>query len=518
MKIPLRFPPGIQGNGTKYQSKARWRDAHLVRFADGIISPVGGWAAVPIDAGGPETQIAAGEVVRALLAWTLEGEASPYLALGSQGKVYTFSAAQLTDRTPVGLVAGQVDTEMATGAYGLGDYGEGDYGEGSSTQTTLVEASLWEFDTFGNYLLGVLSPSDGKLWLWDGASAAMEEADPDAPTGNAGVVVTPERFVVLLGADGNPRRVQWPSQETVGGLNGEGISNWTPDSSNTAGGYTLPGSGKILCGRRGRNETFIFTEEDVFSMQYIGGELVYRLDQLGSKCGAIAKKAVAVADRQAIWMGRRSFFVYDGYVQPVPSEVNDLVFSDFNRVQAAKCWAETRAEFGEVWFHYPSAGSNECDKYVIYNYREKHWTSGVLHRAAGVDRGIFQYPLAIYVDGALDSTLYEHEKGNDRDGEDAPYLESGPVELGDGDVTMDIDALIPDEATASGQSLGSAEVTIYLADYPNEAESANGPYVLAAKTDLRLTGRLARVRYEEVEPGAWKIGVIRLDVRPGSER
>ncbi len=42
--IPLALPPGVHANGTPLQSAGRWRDSSLVRWANGTMGPVGGWA------------------------------------------------------------------------------------------------------------------------------------------------------------------------------------------------------------------------------------------------------------------------------------------------------------------------------------------------------------------------------------------------------------------------------------------------------------------------------------------
>ena len=65
-------------------------------------------------------------------------------------------------------------------------------------------------------------------------------------------------------------------------------------------------------------------------------------------------------------------------------------------------------KWGEIWWFYPSASSEEIDKYVIYNYLEKTWYYGSLSRTAWHDRGIRTFPIA-----AGSSYLFEHENGND---------------------------------------------------------------------------------------------------------
>jgi hypothetical protein len=442
---------------------------------------------------------------RRMIGWKDNDNASPFLGIGTNTNVYTFSEGELTDRTPAGLTTGNEDSTVEVGLYGSGKYGAFNYGEGDPAQGTLTEAASWQLDTFGDYLVGVLT-SDGKCWYWDTDAATMVQMT-ESPTGCVGIVVTPERFIVALGGDGDPRQIKWATQE--GGLSVSG--DWTPAETNTAGDFILAGVGSIMCGRRGKNETLIFTDEDLFAMQYIGGLLVYSFKQVGSKCGIISRHAVATVDGKAIWMGQRGFYIYDGFVQSLPSDVSDDVFKDFNRTQRAKCFAVPMTNFGEVWFFYPSAVSQEPDKYVVYNYIENHWTNGSLERHAGIDRGAFEYPMLVDSD-----SVFDHERGTTRVG--TPYIESGPLELGDGERIYQVSKLIPDEATLAGQELGSTQLYLKHRLYPTGSETTAGPFTMANPTSARVTARQVRLRVEELVAGDWRVGIMRALIKPSGRR
>lgn len=490
--IPLKLPAGLFQNGTRLQAAGRWFSANLIRFYESTIRPIGGWAEYAI------TGAALSGSVRSVLAWRANDNA-PILAIGTNTNLYAVVASVAYDITPAGLVTGQVDTAAAVGAYGLGAYGVGPYGIGDPSLAVMVDAAVWRLDTFGEHLVGVLAPSDGGLYEWDRDTGTDAAAVVGAPTGNVGVVVTAERFVLVLGADGNPRAVAWPSQET--------LTDWTPTAVNTAGSWELTTEGKLVCGRRVRGGTLLFTDVDVHLVRYVGPPFYLGRERIGTG-GIVGPNAVAVVDRGAIWMSQQGFMAFDGSVQPLPCDVADAVFGDFNRQQGAKVQAVVQAEFGEVWFFYPSALSLENDKYVVFNYREGHWTTGTLARAAGVDRGVFSRPLMLTDDG----TIYEHETGFAYDGE-TPYVESGPVQIARGEVVMSATALIPDENT-----LGDAQVRIYTSMYPTASETENGPYTLEEKTDVRLTARHVRLRIEGVNAVDWRAGDFMLDAQPGSRR
>jgi hypothetical protein len=499
--LSLKLPPGISRPGTKYDARGRWYDANLVRWHEGAMLPIGGWralhtlvedVAVPLDLGSP---------VRGMLSWRSNTQA-PNVALGTKDKVWQYANGVTTEITPTSFTAGGDDSTVSYGNYGQGAYGAGPYGVGLSVSGVLVEVQSWAFDTFGQNLIAC-AVSDGKLYMWSPSGVDPLTVLANAPVNCAGVVVTPERFVVALGAGGDARMVQWSDQEAP--------TVWTPTLENQAGSFPLVGSGQIMAGRRGRQETLIWTDTDLYAMRFIGGTLVYSFPQLGSACGLVSRRGVGIEGGRAFWMGVNGFFMYDGAVRAIPCEVHEHVFGSINRAQLGKVACELRSAFNEVTWYYPTMGEN--DAYVSFNYVTNHWTIGRLARTAGVDAGVTEKPLA----AAPNGRVYEHEAGelyphHVTGAALVPYAESGPVELGQGDHVMVVREIVPDDRTLAGLS-----ARIYASIYPTAAETAHGPFEMANPTYVRLQGRWVRLRVDQASPG-WRLGTPRLEVVPGGKR
>lgn len=467
------------------------------------MQPVNGWEHIQDATGGSPVDLDVDGVPRGMLAW-MDNDRTPHLAIGTHTKCYAFIEGVLTEITPAGFTTGDQDATIVSGQYGDGVYGAFSYGVGNPAQEKINEADSWAFDNFGELLIAVAT-SDETLYSWDLNTGNNLAALGGTPPTARSVVVTPERFVVALGADGDGRLVQWSDQEDK--------DTWTETATNQAGSFPLSTPSDILAGRRARNETLIWTGHDIWAMRFIGGDFVYTFQQLGAQCGAISRRAMSMVDGKAVWMSHRSFFVYDGFVKPVPSEVSDYVFNDINRTQASKIWAQSVSEFREVWWFYPSAGSTEIDRYVIWNYDEDFWIIGNLERTAGVDRGAFGYPIMADSQGRV----YAHEQdgGTYDDPDDTaltPEATSGPVELGNGDRLLHIQQLIPDENT-----LGDVQVKLHAAAYPTATETIHGPFTLSEPTDIRVTARQVRLEVEQVNSG-WRVGVIRFDAVAGEVR
>lgn len=493
--LSLRILPGLYANGTRYQAKGRWYRANLVRWFNGDMGPIGGWVTVKDGSGTP---IRAVDTPRATLGFRDNANLSR-LAIGGPTKLYMYNDGTLTDITPAGLVTGVTDGSYVAGSYGTGTYGTGLYGTGTGAQT-LKPADTWQLDNYGELMVSCLT-SDGHLFicLTVGAQATIIT---NAPTNCVGVVVTPERFVVALGAGGDPRLVQWASQQTT--------TTWTALSTNSAGQFPLSSRGRLMAGRRSRSQTLLWTDVDLYAMSYIGGTLIYRFDQVGDNCGLIGPNAVANCGDVFYWMSPGKFFAYDGAIREIACDVLDYVFGNLQFAQQSKVTALPMSQFNEVWWFYPSSaqGGRENDSYVSFNYKEQTWAFGSLARNVGIDRGTYPYPMMWDSSGFL----YQHEVGNLTDSQ-VPYAESGPIEVGEGDQLLRVQKIYPDEKT-----LGDVSMTLFSSINPTDTEVQTGPFTATAPTDIRVTARQVRLRVDQVNVTSWKVGVPRLGVLPGGYR
>jgi len=491
--MPLQIPPGVYRNGTEMQSAGRWYDANLVRFYENTMRPIGGWR--------KRSENAVTGAARSLITWK-DNSADPWIGIGTHSGLYVMRVdGAVANITPAGFTSGIADATVYTG-YGNGVYGSQAFGVERQSLASVTPATMWTLDTWGEYLVGC-SNSDGKLYEWqlDFTTPTVAAAITNAPTNCNAVMVTSERFMFALGASGNPRKVQWSDQEdnTV----------WTPTTLNQAGDFELATPGTLMAGKRVRGLHLLWTDIDCHASTYIGQPYIYSFEKIGSGCGLISAQSVAiVSDAIAIWMSKTGFWMYDGSVKPLPSDVGDYVYRNINMSQSSKTYAVHNGEFGEVWWFYPSANSNEVDSYVLYNYREGHWNIGTLARTAGTGRGAFEKPLFISVDGYL----YEHEVGFDYDSAGL-YCESGPIQIGNGDALMAVKELIPDELNQ-----GDVTATFKTKFYPNGDESSHGPYSMSNPTSVRFTARQVKMRVDSNGNNNWRVGTMRVDAVPNGRR
>ena len=490
--IPINIPPGVFRNGTELQSAGRWYDVSLVRWTEGAMEPVGGWEKRSITA-------LTGKA-RSLLTWKTNSDVR-LMAIGTSSKLYAVTQSNvLVNITPTGFTAGSNDASTGAG-YGIGTYGGGYYGTPRPDTGSVTPATTWSLDTWGEYLVGC-STSDGKLYEWqlDYTTPTKAAVITNAPTSCIGLLVSAERSLFALGASGDGRKVAWSDLENN--------TIWTAASTNLAGSVILQMSGRIMTGKRVRGQNLILTDIDAHTLTYVGQPFVYQAEIAGRACGAASANCVAVLDNMAVWMGQKGFHMYDGYVKPLPCEVYDYVFNNININQISKVYAVNNAQYNEVWWFYPSAGANENDSYVAWDYLENHWSIGTLARTAGTDRSVFRNPIMIGADGFI----YDHEVGLNYSGA-LPYAETGPFQIGNGDQILYVNEMIPDE-----RNQGSVSATFKTRYYPTSEESTYGPYSLTQPTSVRFNGRQIKMRVTTTTPSDWRVGAMRLNAIPGGRR
>lgn len=491
MYVDLTLPPGLFANGTERQAAGRYFDANMVRFFEDAIRPIGGWRRLG-------TGVVTGKA-RNIIA-TRANNGNLWGMVGTHTGLFTLTeGGVVTNVTPAAYTSGRENSENG-GGYGAGAYGVGTYGTPRTTDDILSPAN-WTLTPWGENIIACGHDEVVVEWT-PGTTEALPVAN--APSATA-VVTSGQRFLFALGANGDPRRVSWSDQENN--------TLWQAAPDNQAGGIRIESKGRLRSGIATPGGVLMFTETDAHTARYIGGTFVYEVERAGDGCGIIAPNAAVEIDGEVVWMGHESFWIFREYLRPLKCEVAGRVFDNLNRLQAGKIKAHHNAAFGEVWWLYPSSGSFENDRYVIYNYREGHWATGRLDRGCMIDSAPFRYPLGVGHDGAL----YEHEVGLDHGGADV-FLQSGPFELntdedGLGGRSVSIMSFIPDERT-----LGATTLTIKSRQYPNGPETVTGPFPAAAKTDMRVNARQHSMRLDAQDGIDWRVGRPRVDIRLSGRR
>ena len=432
-----------------------------------------------------------------------------------------------------------LDVYVESTGWGAGLWGAGTFGS-STALTETNQLRLWSHDAFGEDL--IINPRNGGIFYWDESSGlsnpavnitALAGANLAPTKGIQTIVSDIDRHVIVLGADPivgsarsgsiDPLLIAFSDQESA--------TEWEPTSTNTAGSLRLSSGSQIVGGLRSRQETLIWTDTSLYSMQFVGAPFTFGINLINENVGLISPNGVVNAPNSVYWMARDGFYSYSGSVSRLTCSVLNYVLDDFNQGQAFKVVAFTNREFNEVGWFYPSGSSSENDRYVVYNYLEGAWSIGELSRTAWLDDGIFQKPRAAGKDSSV-NYVYTHENSDDADGlpMDNVFIESGDIDIDDGEKFGFVKKIIPDvKFFGDNSSAGQINFVLKTRNFPGDSLSTNSTNNVTSSTQqnyVRARSRQMVFRAQSDDDAAtglrtgfrWRLGANRFEIRPDGKR
>jgi len=434
-----------------------------------------------------------------------------------------------------------LDNYVSSTGWGVNSWGESGFGEAASLGFA-NQLRLWSSDNFGEDL--ILHPRGGPVFYWDqsgGTSVravnitSLSGANLAPTVGLQTIVSETDRHVFVLGADPindtgtartgaiDPMLVAFSDQES--------ITEWEPQTTNTAGSVRLSVGSEIIGGIRSRQETLVWTDSALYSIQFVGPPLTFAVNLINQGVGMIAPNACINAPNGVYWMAEDGFYRYNGSVQRLECTVLSYVQENLNLSQLYKCFALSNKQYNEIWWFYPSTQDNtgEISRYVIYNYLENTWSIGELVRTAWLDEDVFVAPLA-----TENGYLYNQETGEDADGSpmDNVFIESSDFDLQEGNDFAFISKIIPDikfygTNTSSGGPL--INMQIKTRNFPAQSLSTKVTKDVSNNTNelnVRARARQAVLRLQsddDADTGnrlgvQWRLGYTRMYIQPDGRR
>lgn len=403
--------------------------------------------------------------------------------------------------------------------YGLGLYGQGAYGTYSSTGTTnyggAIQTVDWSLDNLGSLL--VACPYGGPIFIWDPTSnpTVPQTIGSGPPANNGAFVAMPQRQIIAWGSsfDGivDPLLIRYCDV-----LN---YKNWIGTVVNQAGSIRVPKGSRIVGALQGPQQGIIWTDVAVWAMQYVGPPLIYSLNEIGTGCGLIGRKAAATLGNQIFWMSQSQFYTMgEGGPQPVPCPIWDVIFQDLDTNNLDKIRAAANSRFGEVTWYYPTLGNGgEVSHYVKYNAYLQTWDFGQLGRTAWINQSVLGAPIG----AGSDNFIYQHETSQNADGQAMlSSFQTGYFALDEADLKVFVDQVWPDMKWGyyGGSQNATVYITFFAADYAGQTPRQYGPFTMTQGTEFvtpRMRGRLVSIKIESNDLDSfWRIGNIRYRTQP----
>jgi hypothetical protein len=416
---------------------------------------------------------------------------------------------------------------------GVSITGQRAWNDEASESGFTFRGAQWTFDNWGEDVIGLRR--GGNIYYFDvdvsttpermkpvtSSTAAPHITATDAPSQSNFLIVSPnDRHVICYATNEygtgtfNSMLVRWSDQED--------FTNWQPSINTTSGETILADGTEIVGATRSRNSIHIWTDNAMYTQQFVGPPFIFNFQQTGTKCGLIAPHAAVDYDGISYWMGDNNFYAFDGRVRNLPCTVRRYLYDDFNMTNKDKVYAGVNSEFKEIIWLYPKGNSTEPNAYVIYNVEERTWVYGDSFFTTFRDRKIYDNTITT---GAVSATAGQYLWDNEPDGiytgdgkSLSSFIESAKLDIDDGDNMMFMNRIIPDYSLDAGNSV---EVYVKTNEYPASPDIVKGPYQIfdtTKKINFRARGRQASVRVSGTNNGSWRWGSMRVALQPDGER
>ena len=433
----------------------------------------------------------------------------------------------------------QINVGPATSTYGLGwgtdTWGSSTWGSASSASDVVLVGRNWSLDNFGEDLIATVL--DGGTFIWDtsGGTGARATALSNAPTASRfSLVSTDTRHLLVFGTETTIGSTGTQDDLFFRFSDREDATDFTPVATNEAGSLRISDGSKIVGAVKSAGQILVWTDTSLHGIQFVGTPFTFGLRQLGANAGLIAQHAAIEVNGVAYWMSDDAFYLYDGVVKKMPCSVQDFVFDDISYTNKNDIAVGLNTAYNEIIWYYPSANATQIDRAVAYNYLEGTWYTVSLGRTTWLGAYVYEKPIATEYNASATanistilgltagaSFIYEHESGNNQADGTAitAFLETGSVEIADGDQLMSISKLVPDFDNLTNTM--TARLT--LEQYPQSSSNVTSNASITSTTEkvsVRGRGRAVKIRYttNTVNDTPWRLGSQKLEIRPDGRR
>ena len=251
-----------------------------------------------------------------------------------------------------------------------------DGGTFTSRKGSLTGANddFFTFTQFGNYVIASNGINPPQYYLM-GTSTNFADLSSIVTSGTlptfrvSGVI---RDFLVTGNHTNNTNRIQWSGINDIG--------TWS-SGTKQSDLQDLPGSGGQIVHITSGEIGYVFRQNQIIRMDYVGGATVFRLSVISPNRGAVYGRTVCQDNRRVFFYADDGFFEINGdtVVSIGAEKVNRFFDADLNKAFTDRiCAAVDPFNQLALWL-YPSSNNASnttgiCDRILIYNYATKKWS------------------------------------------------------------------------------------------------------------------------------------------------
>lgn len=211
---------------------------------------------------------------------------------------------------------------------------------------------------------------------WDlGATTRFVDL-PDWPAGTYCRSMRSYRnFLIALGitkgSDEYPYMVKWSHPADPGSVP---VSWDETDPVYDAGEFDLAeGYDRIVDGLQLRDSFMIYKESSIWRMDYIGGVYIFRAQKVLGSSGAMNRNCIVEVNGYHFVLTGSDAIVHDGQsgTSVLDKQTRRHLFNTIDVSAGEKCFVFKNPFLNEVFVCYPEAGSEHCNRAMVWNYVDR---------------------------------------------------------------------------------------------------------------------------------------------------
>lgn len=140
---------------------------------------------------------------------------------------------------------------------------------------------------------------------------------------------------------------------------------------------------EIIDGQTLNSNFIIYSSDQVWRMEFVGGQFIFNFRKLFTDSGIINQNCVVEVEGKHYVFDNSDIYIHDGVTKKsiCDERVKNFVFRGLNYNNRNRCFVHHNSSLNEVYFCYQSGddlvsftNSDRCNRAAVYNYRNDSWS------------------------------------------------------------------------------------------------------------------------------------------------
>lgn len=128
---------------------------------------------------------------------------------------------------------------------------------------------------------------------------------------------------------------------------------------------------------------FIYSSDQVWQMEFVGGAFIFNFRKVFDNCGVINTNCIVENEGKHFVFDNDDIYTHDGLTKTsiCDKRVRNYIFSGIDMSKAGKCYVQQNKSLEEIYFCYHSGDDlavytdgDFCNRAAVFNYRSNTWS------------------------------------------------------------------------------------------------------------------------------------------------